>query len=222
MRARATLTVVTVLLAGAIWAESRHGVMSDWLMPDAPPAVQPSDAGGGKPLTAGGELFVVPTVTPVEDLTQTVERPLFDRSRRPAANVVDTGAPEPPPLPPGNPPQVVLTAVVITDLDRVALLQVAGAEELLRLREGQEVSGWQLTQVTAEGITLAQGTNTHEVALRTYQPAPAPARPQRRQRARRTDRRRARQRDENAEASSQSRPARRSSRRRSGQGSNRQ
>ena len=175
MGTRAALMLIAAVLTVAIWVESRHHVIGALLTPDAVSAERGGDGANESALLASSEPFIAPSITPVELMTETVSRPLFASTRRPAPVTQNETELPVAPVTSSQLPQVSLSAIVITDGDRVALLSVAGDEQLLRLREGQEVAGWRLTKVGAEAITLSQGGRTHEVALRTYQPAAAPA-----------------------------------------------
>jgi hypothetical protein len=132
----------------------------------------PNVGSDGVPTMAGDLLPPSVQLPPLAALTETVHRPLFSPDRRP---------PEPtPPTRPavattaGGPPTLNLSAVVLTDGDRVALVEDVGRGQLRRLREGEEIAGWWVESVESEAVVLARGQARHRIALRRYQAAPPP------------------------------------------------
>ncbi len=100
---------------------------------------------------------------PIEDFSETLDRPLFSKIRRPPA-------PEPD-APPGEPEKkqkvkVRLAIVVITPEDRFAYIQEPGARKHTRLRVGQAIEGWVLESILAESIVLRFGEVREEVKIR--------------------------------------------------------
>lgn len=104
---------------------------------------------------------------PLDRLTETMARPLFEASRRP------------PPTGPGLPAEAVhgvvvlarylVTGVVLAGKSRVLLLRDLTAEKPLRLRQGEALDGWTLTALDATSLTLTRGDARQSIAL---QPAP--------------------------------------------------
>jgi len=90
---------------------------------------------------------------PIGEYQETVERPLLWASRRPieppAAPTPQTAAEDEPASPPKG---YRLTGVVISEGEPLALL--AKGEEVLRLREGESVEGWQIAGITTRRVTL--------------------------------------------------------------------
>ena len=179
------LTVLLALLALGLGGLLAHrlaspgsgpgegAIASGEVSPSATGSVSGPDVGrDGVPAMAGD--FLPPSVQlpPLAALTETVHRPLFSPDRRP---------PEPtPPTRPavattgGGPPTLNLSAVVLTDGDRVALVEDVGRGQLRRLREGEEIAGWRVESVEFEAVVLARGEARHRIALRRYQAAPPP------------------------------------------------
>lgn len=117
------------------------------------------------------------------DLTETLDRPVFSPTRRPpqaAATPVAEAAPMRPDAAP--PPAMKLSAVVIDAGRRFALLQRFPAGDMVRVAQGDTVDGWTLSEVRADGVTLRQEDQRHEIVLRTFEPAPvAPRRTEQRE-----------------------------------------
>lgn len=110
------------------------------------------------------------------DLTETLDRPLFSPTRRPP-QAAAAAAPQAPPMHPdaAPPPDMKLSAVVIDAGRRFALLQRFPAGDTLRVAQGDTVDGWTLSEVRVDGVTLRNNDQRHEIVLRTFEPAPAPA-----------------------------------------------
>lgn len=166
-RLSASLFMLVLALVGVVVAQ--------WLLgptkhpPITPRIVTETDA-VAPPIASSIEL---PALV---DLTETVDRPVFSASRRPPQaspapvpdeTPVPTTAAEPP-------PRMKLSAVVIDAGRRFALLQRVPANDTVRLEQGESVDGWVLVEVRTDGVTLENGGRRHEIALRTFEPAPAP------------------------------------------------
>lgn len=109
------------------------------------------------------------------DLAQTVERPLFSRTRLPPpVETAPTPGPEPTPVAtaPKAPITLELSAVILEPDRRLALFRQAAQDASLRAVEGQTVDGWLLKEVRADSVLLERDGQTHELALRTFKPAP--------------------------------------------------
>jgi hypothetical protein len=134
---------------------------------------QPRVAGPGASGVAPGlavEPYQPPVadpVAPLADLSETLQRPLFTPERRPAQ---DEPAPVVAPATdlPRTPPSFELTAVVLANGERVALLKALGAGQLHRLRQGESVDGWTLTEVRPDGVVLERGGQRESIELRTF------------------------------------------------------
>jgi hypothetical protein len=86
-----------------------------------------------------------------------VERPLFEPGRRPATTPAAVQAPPPPP----PPPPVAAIGVVLRTAGAVALLRLAD-ERIVRAAEGEEVEGWLVARIGAEGVELRrEGKSLH-------------------------------------------------------------
>ena len=134
--------------------------------PNAPTRVERSDP-SGNPLWA----------IPLSALTATRERPLFLPSRRAPAPAV-AGTPvvaAPPPPAPAEPEQPPLTLVgaVVGETEGFAVFLDQATNNVIRLKTGQDHSGWVLQSVKAREVTLQKDRRTTTLVL--PQPGSAPA-----------------------------------------------
>jgi general secretion pathway protein N len=92
---------------------------------------------------------------PLELLSDTRQRPLFAPTRRP-----------PPPLPPPvvqrveppapvPPPNVILLGVVTDENGARAVVRSASPDKIVRARLGEEIEGWQVTQIEPRRLVLS-------------------------------------------------------------------
>jgi len=110
----------------------------------------------------GTTLFAFP---PLEEFSEIVERPLFNDTRRPfEPPSPETVAASPPP-PPAPPPRITLLGVVVTPETRSALLLDELRHQFIRASVGMSVSGWELSEVSPDGVTLRQGQMTRQLDL---------------------------------------------------------
>ncbi len=130
-------------------------ILAGALLPSAPAAVEPAASA----LTVADQL--TRRVVAPGDSAELRERPLFWEGRRPIASA-DTKAQRKPDRAP--------------KLKGVRLLGVFGSgdsggiialvqNEQQRIRVGEEVAGWTLEQVSADGATLASGADTESLVL---------------------------------------------------------
>lgn len=104
----------------------------------------------------------------LEQLSATRERPLFSPIRRVPA------APEPPPPPvaaapeaPPPPPTLTLFGIVMHPEGARALVRAAASNDLLRLRLGDMVDGWEVAEIGRTELVLRLGERVETVALFT-------------------------------------------------------
>lgn len=112
--------------------------------------------------------FVLPPLE--QGYPETVNRPLFVVTRRPA----------PPPPPPTLPKpamqkgQFTLLGVIITKDISIALLKEKASGKTHRVIKGKEINGITLEKVEAEKVTLTQGDDNEEIILKIHaMPRPA-------------------------------------------------
>src|SRR5262249_10928004 len=89
---------------------------------------------------------------PLDRLSATRERPLFSPSRRP---------PAPPPAtimaaaPPPPPPQLILFCIVMDADDTRAVVGVGTGDKTRRVRIGDDIGGWKVTQIEERKLVLS-------------------------------------------------------------------
>ena len=120
---------------------------------------------------------------PLSTLTATRERPLFTPSRRAPAPAVAgpvAAAPAPPPAPPpAEPerPQLVLVGAIANGSEGIAVFLDQATNNVIRLRTGQDHSGWVLRSVKGREATLQKDQQTTTLTLPVPGEAPAIAAP---------------------------------------------
>lgn len=113
---------------------------------------------------------------PLEELTETVERPIFVASRRPAeaaAAIEEMPAEATADVP------VSLRGVMIGSARRKALLQMQRVGQPVWAAEGASVGGWQVETILPDSVTLRRGGVASQLRL---EDEPAPMRPKRKKR----------------------------------------
>ena len=121
--------------------------------------------------------FAVP---PLDELSQTVQRPLFSQTRlpAPAQAVVDSRPLVPVKTVKLTPLAIELSAVILEPDRQYALFRKAAQKGLLRAEVGQSVDGWLVSEIRGDGVSLERGAERQLLVLRTFK-APvrrAPAR----------------------------------------------
>ena len=89
---------------------------------------------------------------PLDRLSATRERPLFSPSRRPPA-------PPPAPIiaaaPPPPPPKLILFGIVMDADEARAVVGVGTADKTRRVRIGDDIGGWKVTQIEERQLVLS-------------------------------------------------------------------
>lgn len=116
-----------------------------------------------------------------ESFSETLARPLFMPNRRPAEPAAPESAAATPRAAPAKANRYALSAIIIIDDERIALLTDTATGGLNRVREGESVAGWQVEAIRADSAVLTNGDIREELALRHFgPPAPRPKAPRRR------------------------------------------
>jgi len=93
---------------------------------------------------------------PLDQLSTTLDRPLFSPSRRPPAPppppVVQA---PPPPAPPPPPPDLVLFGVVMDGEGARAVVRAGADKKILRAQIGDEIDGWKVSQIEGRKVVLS-------------------------------------------------------------------
>lgn len=114
---------------------------------------------------------------PLSDYAAIIERPLFTPDRRThAGNLPTTQAAKtkkPAGLP--DPSDLVLTAVIITEDTRMAILESDRGKAIHKMAQGESVNGWLLADIQPEAVSLKKGNEVKMLELR-IQGSPPPSR----------------------------------------------
>jgi general secretion pathway protein N len=110
---------------------------------------------------SGNPLWAIP----LNALTATRDRPLFSASRRPPPLAVETVAPrrtDPAPSAPSPPerPPLTLMGTIISAESSIALVSNSSTQAVLRLRVGEENSGWRVRGVDPRSIVVEKGVQS--------------------------------------------------------------
>jgi hypothetical protein len=137
-----------------------------------PPPRVTSDGADRAPLS-GNPLWAIP----LNELSNTRERPLLSPSRRPPPPpVVERPYVQPPPepvatKPPPEPLMLSLLGTIAGDSNGIALFMEKNTQEVVRLRTGEAHQGWVLRSVHGREAMLEKGDRKETVTL----PSPADA-----------------------------------------------
>ncbi len=95
----------------------------------------------------------VPRTTPIEAFAETLARPLFHASRKPAPKLA-TVSPE---AAAAESPTLKLVGVVIGPEGRSALIRISTSAELVEVSVGERIDGWRLETIETDRIMLKAG-----------------------------------------------------------------
>ncbi|WBL76477.1 hypothetical protein I3J27_26050 [Bradyrhizobium xenonodulans] len=183
---RATGLAVLCAVAGiaetSAATSSRMDILSDDAAPSAAesvdvgavrPIARPAQA-ASKPIPRGNPLWSVP----LSALTVTQERPIFSAMRRPppravaASPVEEVNVPAPPKAVEAPPP-LLLVGAVVGEGEAIAIFVNRTDQKVVRLRQGESLGGWSLTEVQPREVTLKQGDRSEVLALQRPDGTPA-------------------------------------------------
>jgi hypothetical protein len=152
------LTALCVLLAMVIWRES--GASDTASVPSAP-----LPAAAGLPAAKGA-----PALPPISAYAEVTERPLFSPSRQPAP-------PEAAQEDLGNSSAFTLLGIVISEGERMALIEHGKPGVIARLKEGQAVEGWRLQAIEADRVILEHAGTQQPLKLKDLKDRPGAVQP---------------------------------------------
>ena len=155
------LTLIALLMVAAM--EVRIGIPSAGNLRPSP----------GENESAATAKPVASSLPPLAALSETVERPLFSDSRRPAGEELEEFPVAAVPTPLGPSVQLIVSAIVITENDRAVLVTNPQSGDLTRVAEGETVAGWRLEKVEKDRAVFSKEGETREAVLRTFGPPPA-------------------------------------------------
>jgi type II secretory pathway component PulC len=170
---RAARGVVLLVALVAISVFFAGGVLTA-IGPVATPPAPRLDAPGS---TAPAPDIPIFTAVELSELTESIARPPFSQSRRPAAA---------PALPVASPTSLnaTLSGVIFSTDDRVAIISSAEDGEPVRLREGDVYLGWTLVEVEVDQVLMERDGRQQRLEL-DFKAQPAPPQPRERERTRR-------------------------------------
>jgi hypothetical protein len=91
----------------------------------------------------------------LDQLSSTLERPLFSPSRRPPPPPPPVAQAPPPPAPPPPPPNLVLFGVVMDGEGARAVVRSGADKKLVRAQIGDEIDGWKVSQIEGRKVVLS-------------------------------------------------------------------
>jgi general secretion pathway protein N len=163
------LAALVIILAVVIGVEGEFGAnLGSVVRPGAARRAAATDAKLLPPLIA---------IAPEVAYPETVARPLFTPTRRPA--------PEAPPVAQSTfqKGQFVLQGVIVVGDNRVAMLREKSSGRIIRIERGREVNGIKVVEIQPETVTLSLGSEEEKLSLNVQkavpgQPATAAVAPQ--------------------------------------------
>jgi len=140
-------------------APTTPGIEPDHLVPAlrALPSLESLDATRKRPLFFEGRHYPVPPPEPEQAASAGKPGP----KREPAGTGVDA---------------LKLSAIVIVDNERVALIREGGAAASRQVRVGDSIGGWTLAEVRHDSVLMRREGQSEAIKLWTFEPIPAPAR----------------------------------------------
>ncbi len=102
---------------------------------------------------------------PIEQFAAIVERPIFTATRRTARR-----QPVAPSAPASSGGRILgryqVIGVVVAPGNRLVLLRRLGGAETIRLKQGEEIDGWTLVEVTRDEVVLESGGRREKIEIR--------------------------------------------------------
>jgi hypothetical protein len=151
--------VGSIALCAVIWilAEQTYRAYRETL---AEPVLDGLSRGAPADSLPPAEVLTV-TLPPLEDLTETIERPMFSQSRRPAETATD-------PLGPAVTTDLdfELVGIVIWQGQRIALVRSSAESRIIRVEVGGNVAGWVAVGIEPESVLFRNGKMDREVRLK--------------------------------------------------------
>ncbi|MDX1434510.1 MAG: hypothetical protein R3286_18855 [Gammaproteobacteria bacterium] len=159
--------MLAVLLAVAA-LELRHGIDREVVRVPAPDAVATPPAVAAPAFELAG----------IERLSETTARPLFMPGRRMPVEIESPAVQAPSADRAPDMRRLALSAIVIVEDQRVALLSDLASGSLSRVREGDSVGGWRVLEIRDDSVVIESDASREELPLRTFEAPvlPPPAR----------------------------------------------
>ncbi len=147
-----------------------------WYFPPQPPKIDATSVSGKKDESTRillDSMDRVSSFPPKEVYQPIADRPLFFSQRRPpppyVPSAINPTAPRKPIRKVGR-PRMQLSAIIIIGKQKYALVKGGLKKGSRRVRVGQEVDGWKVTNIEADKLILANAGETVELFLRNYKP----------------------------------------------------
>jgi type II secretory pathway component PulC len=112
--------------------------------------------------------FVMPAQNSYAEVS---ERPLFFRSRRPPPPELETKEETPADT---SRAAFVLSGVILTGTQRMALLQTQSSAKVARVEEGEEYEGWTVEAIHPDKVVMRRGAEVSEILLEDKVRSPSP------------------------------------------------
>lgn len=160
------LTLVLLASAGGLLA----GLLSlqAWTAPDVPEnkvLLKTPDKGASAEQPLLLEQATEPV--PLSEYVEMIKRPLFSPHRRPPSVAGEDIVPDTQEaaIGPAETNQFLVMGIVIAQDEKVALLKQLRNNEILRVKEGQKISDWTVSEITPKSVTIVQGGVTEIIKL---------------------------------------------------------
>ncbi|MGE5154145.1 MAG: hypothetical protein ACM3ST_09025 [Bdellovibrio bacteriovorus] len=167
------LAVTAALLTGVLFYQ-----WSGWPPPPLPEGDGGLPPGGVTGVDSGADPLA--RLEPPEDreaYASVTERPLFRPQRRPPEEDPETPEQAPETKPAVDLAGLDLSAVVITPGVVSAWIRDSKAQELKRVRPGDELEGWAVKDILSDRLVLERQGELNELLLRDFTKAPPPVAP---------------------------------------------
>lgn len=105
-------------------------------------------------------------LAPIDAFRETVDRPLFNVTRRPIATESPKVSVPEPKL------NIMLSGIVIGPDRRIVHLQTAGDKRVRTLGPGDSIQNWRIDAIEPDRVVLRAGARTHTVYMRKLNAAP--------------------------------------------------
>lgn len=108
----------------------------------------------------------IPELPPLDELSATVERPLFVRSRRPPEEPPPPSAVQPPPVEVAKEEAPAeLTGIVNGPERTYAILRNVATKEIMHLRKGETIEDWSVQEIGLRYVVLRRGAGSLRLEL---------------------------------------------------------
>jgi hypothetical protein len=135
----------------ALFASAAGLILANGVIAQAHAQTRPKDQ-SQVPAAPSAALLSPLAAHPLDALSATRDRPLFSPGRRPPAPPPVAVVPQAPPPPP---PSVTLFGVIMDGNEARAIVQAGAAKQVRRVRIGDDIDGWKVTQIEGRHLVLS-------------------------------------------------------------------